>query len=197
MWIWQAPIILLTFWMWLQSPPGSLAEASRREAFRRQLMPPSVRALTNDDVERVPFRPAPSQGIAAETAGKSVSAGQAAGAAAAPGTSAAVPSSPSGAAEKAGESHDETWWRRRMSQAREALDRDQVLGEALQSRINGLTTDWSARDDPAQRQALSEQRERALTELQRMRDQIAADRKAVADIEEDARRQDVPAGWVR
>ena len=197
MWIWQAPIILLTFWMWLQSPPGSLAEASRREALRRQLMPASVRALSNEDVDRVPFRPAPSPGIAAEAEGNTVSSGGAAGAGAAPSTSAAAPASPRGASEKLGEPHDEAWWRNRVAQTREALERDQVLAEALQSRINGLTTDWSARDDPAARQALFEQRERALKELQRMSDQIAADRKAVADIEEDARRQDVPAGWVR
>ena len=31
------------------------------------------------------------------------------------------------------------------------LDRDQIYSEAMQSRINALTADFTARDDPAQR----------------------------------------------
>jgi hypothetical protein len=92
---------------------------------------------------------------------------------------------------------DEAWWRSRMQQARAALDRDQLLGEALQSRVNALTNEWSARDDPAQRQALWDQRELTLQELTRMKDQIEADRKAIDDVQNEARKEDVPAEWVR
>src|SRR6266496_2100964 len=48
--------------------------------------------------------------------------------------------------------------------ARAALERDQLLLDALQSRINTLTADASARDDPAQRAQLYDQRTRVLTE---------------------------------
>ena len=47
---------------------------------------------------------------------------------------------------------DEAWWRTRMLQAREAQRRAEMFAEALQSRINGLTTDVVNRDDPYQRE---------------------------------------------
>ena len=42
-------------------------------------------------------------------------------------------------------------WRRRMAEARDEVERSRTLADALQSRINALTADFSARDDPAQR----------------------------------------------
>lgn len=174
--LWQTPVILLAFLMWLQSPPANLADAARREALRRQLLPQATRSLSNADVERVPSRPLPTPPSEAEI-------------------SPAAPAAAEPAA--ASDTHDEAWWRTRVTQARVTLERDQLLVEALQSRINGLTADWSARDDPAQRQAIWEQRERAIGELARMKDQVTADAKAIEAIEDEARRQNVPAEWVR
>jgi hypothetical protein len=84
-----------------------------------------------------------------------------------------------------------------MTAARSALERDQLLADAMQTRINSLTADWSARDDPAQREVLFQARVRAVAELDNLRKQIVADREAIAGIEEDARRQGVPAAWIR
>jgi hypothetical protein len=67
----------------------------------------------------------------------------------------------------------------------------------LQSRINALTTDFSARSDPAQRAQIGNDRQKALTELDRVKKEIAANTKAIADIQEEARKAGVPAGWVR
>src|SRR5262249_11855884 len=43
---------------------------------------------------------------------------------------------------------DETYWRNRIAQAREAQRRAESFAAALQSQINGLTTDVVNRDDP-------------------------------------------------
>ena len=46
---------------------------------------------------------------------------------------------------------DAASWRKRRQDLQDALDRSKVFADALQSRINALTADFSARDDPAQR----------------------------------------------
>ena len=92
---------------------------------------------------------------------------------------------------------DETWWRNRMLQAREAQRRGEAFAAALQSQINGLTTDVVNRDDPYQRAKLSDDRLKALSELQRVTGEIEQAKKDIADIEEEARRANVPPGWLR
>jgi hypothetical protein len=72
-----------------------------------------------------------------------------------------------------------------------------VLADALQSRINALQTDVIFTDDPAQQAVLRQELGRALGELERMQEQVEADRQEIADIQEEARRQRVPPGWVR
>ena len=92
---------------------------------------------------------------------------------------------------------DETWWRNRMGQAREAQRRSEAFAAALQSQINGLTTDVVNRDDPYQRAKLADDRLKALSELQRVTGEIEQAKKDIADIEEEARRANVPPGWLR
>ena len=72
-----------------------------------------------------------------------------------------------------------------------------MFAEALQSRINGLTTDFTARDDPAQRAVVANDRQKALAELDRVKNDITQQTKAIADIQEEARRAGVPPGWLR
>jgi hypothetical protein len=57
--------------------------------------------------------------------------------------------------------------------------------------------DFSARDDPAQRAQIGAARDKALAELDRLRIAIADGTKAIADLEEEARRANVPPGWLR
>jgi hypothetical protein len=92
---------------------------------------------------------------------------------------------------------DEAVWRNRMAQAQEALRRSQAFAEALQSRINALTTDVVNRDDPYQRAKISDDRLKALAELQRVQGEIEQSKKDIADIEEEARKAGVPPGWIR
>ena len=84
-----------------------------------------------------------------------------------------------------------------MTAARNALERDQVLAEAMQGRVNGLTNEMLSRDDPQQREELSRTRSRALAELDRLTLQIEKDKLAIAAIEEDARKKGIPPGWIR
>jgi len=92
---------------------------------------------------------------------------------------------------------DAASWRKRRQDLDDALDRAKLFAESLQSRINGLTADFSARDDPAQRQIVAADRQRALSELDRVKKEIQLHTKAVADLQEEARKSGVPPGWLR
>jgi hypothetical protein len=94
-------------------------------------------------------------------------------------------------------SDDEQRWGVRMAEARDQVERSRMFAEALQSRINALNADFSARDDPAQRSVIATQLNKALAELERVRGGIEAQDKAVMDLEEEARRAGVPPGWLR
>jgi hypothetical protein len=89
------------------------------------------------------------------------------------------------------------YWSKRFRALRETLQRDQVYADALQSRINALTTDFVNRDDPAQRAQIASQRETSVNELNRLKKQIEDDKKTISDAEEEARKSGVPAGWLR
>jgi hypothetical protein len=92
---------------------------------------------------------------------------------------------------------DQKYWRDRMDTARVALERDTGYADAMQTRINALTTDFTNRDDPSQRSAIERDRQKALSELDRLRKQIEDDKKAISELEEEARRAGVPPGWLR
>jgi len=84
-----------------------------------------------------------------------------------------------------------------MAAAREELRRNEAFAEALQSRINALSAEFSAKDDPYQRAQVADDRQKALAEMDRLTSEIDKNRKSIADIEDDARRAGVPAGWIR
>ncbi len=84
-----------------------------------------------------------------------------------------------------------------MNELRTQLQRDQTYVEALQTRVNSLSADFVNRDDPAQRAVIANDRQKATAELERLKAQIEAGKKAIADLEEEARRAGVPAGWLR
>lgn len=91
----------------------------------------------------------------------------------------------------------EKYWRDKMNAAREDVRRNQAFASALQSRINGLSADFSARDDPYQRAQIADERQKALAELDRVNKAIEDGNKNIASIEEEARKAMVPAGWIR
>jgi len=185
---WQLPVIVLTLVTWLSAPSPSLGDLARREALRREMTPKSVHSLVTGDLPAgqdlpvyVPVSTTPPDEMAPPAAG----------------------APPAGAAEAGGAqgadraSHDQKWWHDQMAQARQTLDRDRILVDAVQGRINSLTTDFVNRDDPAQRALIETTRQKALAELDRLQKQVVADEKAITDIQMEAHRQGVPPGWIR
>ncbi|MBA2303431.1 MAG: hypothetical protein H0W08_12440 [Acidobacteria bacterium] len=92
---------------------------------------------------------------------------------------------------------DEAWWKARISQVREELRRNEMFAEALQTRINSLTNDFTARDDPYQRARIAEDRAKAALEMDRVKADVALNRKKIAEIEEEGRKAGAPPGWLR
>ena len=92
---------------------------------------------------------------------------------------------------------DQAYWSGRMTAAHTAIERSRLFAESLQSRINALTTDFVNRDDPAQRAKIETDRKAALAELDRVKKEMATQQQEVAAIEDEARRANVPPGWLR
>jgi hypothetical protein len=115
-----------------------------------------------------------------------------------------TPASPSAADDKskdkdkdAGQVKDQKYWSERKKTLDAKLERDRVLADAMQSRINGLTADFAARSDPAQRSVIERDRQRAMAELDSLNKAIKDDQKAQSDLDEEARKAAVPPGWLR
>ena len=160
----------------------TLADLAKKEEARRKAIKAPSKVLTGDTIRAVPAPPAPPPPAAS-----------------APSASSGTPAAAQGEKPKPEEDRkaQETAWRSRMQGARDALQRSQMFAEALQSRINGLTADFTARDDPAQRSTIAKDREKALGELQRVRTEIQDHTKAIAAIQEEGRKSGAPAGWLR
>jgi hypothetical protein len=166
----------------------SLADVARKEEERRKTQQ-AAKVYTNKDLAPAPPPSTPPAGGTDSTAdGKATTENQAKDAGA-PGNKDKSDAKP--------ELKDRAYWSGRRKSLQDALDRDSTFAEALQSRINALTTDFVNRDDPAQRATIERDRQKALAELERLKKQIIEDRKAIVDLEEEARRAGVPAGWLR
>jgi hypothetical protein len=92
---------------------------------------------------------------------------------------------------------DQAYWSGRRKELQTKLDSDQTLTEAVQSRINALTADFSSRADPVQRAGIERDRLKAIGELDRLRKSIQEGKKALTDLDDDARKAGVPPGWLR
>jgi hypothetical protein len=193
-------LILLLVSMWATGAfAQSLGDVARREAERRKTVKAPGKVYTNDVLKEEPL-PTASPAAPRTPAGAGAPAAPTAPPAAGSGTKPGAGPPPAGAP-PAGSApqvaNDEQGWRARVQASREALSRAQLFAEALQSRINGLSADFTARDDPAQRSAVAADRQKSLDELERVRKEIQAHTKALADIQEEGRRAGVPAGWLR
>jgi hypothetical protein len=163
----------------------SLGDLSRKEEERRKAVKPAEKArlYTNKDLRSVQA-PTPSTSAAAP--------------AAAPAPSDPAKEAATAEANKAKEPvKDQAYWAGRMQELLSKRERDQIYADALQTRINSLATDIVNRDDPARRAVLMGDRQKAVEELARLKQDIADGRKAIADLEEEARRARVPPGWLR
>jgi septal ring factor EnvC (AmiA/AmiB activator) len=157
----------------------SLGDVAKKEEQRRKTVKSSGKVYTNDQLKADPT--------------PSVPATSATGTTPAPAASTPAPAPSDDSTDKG----DEKTWRKRIADARDSLQRSQTFADALQSQLNALTTDFVNRDDPAQRQQIANKRDSVLAELDRVKKEVAAQNKAISDIQEQARRAGVPAGWVR
>ena len=89
------------------------------------------------------------------------------------------------------------YWKDRATTIQQSLSRNKLLLDALQSQVNGLNAEFMNTDDPGQRGLLQARLQRATGELQRVQQDIEKQTKAAADLQEEARKAGVPAGWVR
>jgi hypothetical protein len=164
-----------------------LADVARAEAARRKNTKNPAKVYTNDTLRS--DASAPRSSSDPQTPASPASSPAAAGA------SSDTQTPP--VADVAATRKDEAYWKKRLTEARAALDRASTFGDALQSRINALNADFAARADPAQRAEIAASRQKALAELDRVRKEVQDGTKAIADIQEEGRKAGVPSGWLR
>jgi hypothetical protein len=182
------------------APAQSLGDVARKEQARRKGTPStqgSGKVYTNDDLKGAPAPAASAPSTAPGTTPDAKADGAKPGDAKTADAKSDDGKAAKGDAKASDAKNDEASWRKRRLAIQEAIDRAKTFAEALQSRINGLTADFAARDDPAQRAAVGNERQKALTELDRVKKEIEQHTKALADLQEEARKSGVPAGWLR
>lgn len=177
-------IVTLLFPIAAQSAGQSLGDVAKKEGDRRQGVKSSGKVISNRDLPTVPppssappIDPTPSaSGGSSEPAVKDDTASK---------------------PEEKGDAKDQKYWAGRMKALHASLERDRIFADSLQSRINALTTDFANRDNPVQRDQIARDRQTAINELDRVKKSVTDGTKAIADLEEEARRSGVPAGWLR
>ena len=167
----------------------SLADVAKAEEARRKAIKTHGKVYTNDtlrgpDGGEAPAPPPPPSAPGSDA--KPAASG-----------SDSKSATPAGADKGTDKGKDEKYWRDRMTAARAELQRTQTFHDALQSQVQSLYTEFVATDDPAQRAVVEKKRLAALAEQERVKTDIANKTKAIADIEDEARRANVPAGWLR
>jgi len=156
----------------------SLADVARKEEARRKDVKKPSRVITNKDLKASDnvAPPAPAEGQAPAPADNTDK------------TDDGQPKA---------EASDEQVWRQKMADARTALERSQMHLDALQNRIDGLWAQFTAHDNYVERERIEADRKKALAEYDRVKAEIEDQKKAIADLEEQARRANVPPGWLR
>ncbi len=170
----------------------SLADVAKKEEERRKTVAQPAKTYTNKDLSPAPS-PAPAPPAKDAKDGKSDKDAADKGKDA---KDAADKDAKAGDGRDAS-AKDQKYWSDKLKALREQLDRDSSFADALQTKINALTTDFVNRDDPVQKRQIDADRTKALADLTKLKKSVADDQKALADFAEEARRAGVPAGWLR
>jgi len=163
----------------------SLADLARKEEERRKVVPEAAKVYTNKDLNAAHAPALPPPADAAKDASKE--------------------KDPKGDKDKEKEKDgsgkqivkDKAYWGARLKALQDQLNQNQTYAEAIQTRVNALNTDFANRDDPSQRAVIERDRQKALTELVRLKQAIVDGKKALATLDDEARRAGVPPGWLR
>lgn len=184
-----AAVLLLT----ATAQAQSLADVARKEEERRKANPESTKVYTNKDLNAAPAPSTPAPAPASSTpAGGTKDSKETKDA-----------KDPKASDDKAKDAtvkepvKDRAYWAGRLKALQDQVDQNQTLVDAIQTRVNALSTDFVNRDDPAQRSVIERDRQKALSELTRLKQAVVDGKKAVATLEEEARRAGVPPGWLR
>ena len=178
--VWAIVPVALAFQAGLSAQ--SLADVARAEEARRKTVKAAVKVYTNEDLDG-----APATGAAPTPS-------------ATPATGTAKPGDPAAKPEEqkpVDPTKTEKYWKDRAAAIQQSLSRSKVLLEALQTQISGMNAEFLSMDDPGQRGLLEARLQRASGELQRVQQDIDKQTKAAADLQEEARKSGVPAGWIR
>jgi hypothetical protein len=167
-----------------QAAPQSLADVAKKEEERRKANPQPAKIYTNKDLTPAPAGTIDTKDTKDSKDTKDTKDGK-------------TGESKDGDAKGKGDVKDQKYWSEKFKALHAQLDRDESFADALQAKINALTTDFVNRDDPAQKSVIEQNRQKALAELSRLQKAIIDDKKAIADFEEEARRASVPPGWLR
>jgi hypothetical protein len=168
---------------------GSLADVAKQEQERRKNIKAPSKVLTNQDLKPAP---AVSPGAAAPA--------DAAGAASADGGKTAPAPAEGGKGDNGDKKEapkDQAYWSKRLADLQSGLTRNESFAVALQSRINALANEYTNQGDGVQQHAIAAERQKALADLDRLNKEILDNKKAIADLQEEARSSGVPPGWLR
>jgi hypothetical protein len=168
----------------------SLADVAKKEEDRRKAKPEPAKVYTNKDLQKSDGVQPPDAAKTADSAKDAAKDGDAAK---------DKDKAKDGAADKAAKDKpkDQAYWSGRLKALNDKLTRETNYVDAMQTRINALNTDFVNRDDPIQRSAIERDRQKALSELDRLKKDVADDKKAIADLMEEARQAGVPPAWMR
>jgi hypothetical protein len=161
----------------------SLAEVARKEEARRKTAKKATMVFTNSNLAT------PDSPTSVVSSAPMVSSNASA--------STTEPTIPGGKVEPPPAKGDQAFWQGRISQARTALSRTQMFADSLQTKINSLRTDFTNRDNRVEREKIQQDLNIALAELERLKKEMDAQQKAITAIEDEARRANVPSGWLR
>lgn len=169
----------------------TLADVARKEEERRKSVKQAGKVYTNKDLGGGSVAPlaAPVPPSGTSTPATPATPGG--------GSAGPSPNAPGAKPEDKEPAKDQAYWAGRMKDLRAQVERDQTLLDAMQTRINALQADFVNIDDPAQRSVIETNRQKALAELERLRKSVLETTQKIADLEEEARRANVPPGWLR
>jgi hypothetical protein len=92
---------------------------------------------------------------------------------------------------------DASYWLNRMRDLETKQDHFRLQAAALQNRVDSLTSDFASTWDRFRRGTIESERQRIRTERDLVAADLAATTKQIFDFEEEARRSNVPPGWLR
>ena len=173
----------------------SLGEVAKREQEKQEKKkksgkpPATVKVYTDDDLKKARESESGAVTVLPENGNLE----------AAPASSSGDDEVVSGEGPGRGRKRNEEFWRNRTMQLREAAQEADNKVKELEARIAALRNDMSPSNvqDPNRLQSRDRELREAMDSLDATRSAAETARKALADLEEEARRAGVPPGWVR